>query len=54
MKLTHPYSYGVVEVPDGLVARYKEAGFKEQEPEVVETSETVPAPRKRRARKDES
>jgi hypothetical protein len=50
MLMLSPYSRKAVDVPDGLVDRFREAGFKEQEPEVVEAEE-VSAPRARRARK---
>jgi len=50
MLMFSPYSRKAVDVPDGLVDRFREAGFKEQEPEAVEASE-APAPRKRTARK---
>ena len=47
MLMFSPYSRKAVNVPTGLVDRFREAGFKEQEPEAVEASE-APAPRKRR------
>jgi hypothetical protein len=50
MLMLSPYSRKAVDVPDGLVDRFREAGFKEQEPEAVEAEE-VSAPRARRARK---
>lgn len=50
MLMLSPYSRKAVDVPDGLVDRFREAGFKEQEPEVV-APEKVAAPRARRARR---
>ena len=51
MLMLSPYSLKAVDVPAGLVDRFREAGFKEQEPEAVEAVE-APAPRKRTARKE--
>ena len=51
-----PYSRKPVDVPDGLVDRFRGAGFKEQEPEAVESveaesaPEAKPAPRRGRPR----
>jgi hypothetical protein len=53
MLMLSPYSRKAVDVPDGLVDRFREAGFKEQEPEAVEPDEGS-APRTRRARKPRS
>lgn len=50
MLMTSPYSRKVVDVPNGLVDRFREAGFKEQEPEAVEP-EKGSAPPVRRSRK---
>jgi hypothetical protein len=50
MLMFSPYSRKAVDVPAGLVDRFRDAGFKEQEPEAVEAAE-APAPRKRTARK---
>ena len=50
MLMLSPYSRKAVDVPDGLVDRFREAGFTEQEPEAVEPVEGS-APRARRARK---
>ena len=51
MLMLSPYSRKAVDVPDGLVDRFREAGFKEQEPEVVESSDEGSAPPVRRSRK---
>jgi len=51
MLMLSPYSLKAVDVPAGLVDRFREAGFKEQEPEAVEAEDKAPAPRKRTARK---
>lgn len=47
MLMLSPYSRKAVDVPDGLVDRFREAGFKEQEPEAVE-SKRDSAPRAKR------
>lgn len=47
MLMFSPYSRKAVDVPDGLVDRFREAGFKEQESEVVE-SKSDSAPRAKR------
>ena len=47
MRMLSPYSLKAVDVPVGLVDRFREAGFKEQEPEAVEAVE-APAPRAKR------
>ena len=49
MLMFSPYSRKAVDVPVGLVDRFREAGFKEQEPEAVEP-EKVSAPPARRGR----
>lgn len=47
--MVNPYSRKPVDVPDGLVDRFRGAGFIEQEPEVVaEVEEPAAPPRKRR------
>jgi hypothetical protein len=51
MLFVHPYSLKAVDVPDGLVDRYREAGFKEQEPEAVEPSKDSAPTRRRRTSK---
>ena len=48
MLMLSPYSRKAVDVPDGLVDRFREAGFKEQEPEVVEPKDEGSAPVRRR------
>ena len=48
MLFVHPYSRKAVDVPEGLVDRFREAGFKEQEPEAVEAGEKAPAPNRRK------
>ena len=48
MLLLSPYSLKPVDVPDGLVDRFREAGFKEQEPEVVEPEKVSAPPRRKR------
>ena len=49
MLMHSPYSRKPVEVPSGLVDRFRGAGFIEKEPEVVAEVETPVAPlRKRR------
>ena len=49
MFLVNPHTGKLVDVPDeGVVSQLLRAGFKEQEPEVVETVETVAAPAPRR------
>lgn len=50
MLMFSPYSRKAVDVPDALVNRFREAGFKEQEPEVVEPAKES-APPVRRTRK---
>lgn len=47
MLMFSPYSRKAVDVPDGLVDRFREAGFKEQEPEAVEPAKKAAAPSRR-------
>ena len=51
MLMLSPYSRKAVDVPDGLVDRFREAGFTEQEPEVAGSSVEGSAPPVRRSRK---
>ena len=52
--LVGPFSPKPVDVPDALVDRFRAAGFKEQEPEVVAIEEVAaPAPRRGRPRKSD-
>lgn len=51
MLMLSPYSRKAVDVPDGLVDRFREAGFKEQEPEVVEAPKAAAPTRRGRPRK---
>ena len=48
MLMLSPYSRKAVDVPDGLVDRFREAGFREQEPEAVASAESDAAPRAKR------
>lgn len=48
MLMFSPYSRKAVDVPDGLVDRFREAGFKEQESEVVASAKSDAAPRAKR------
>jgi hypothetical protein len=52
MLMLSPYSLKAVDVPDGLVDRFREAGFKEQEPEVVEPEKVSAPSRRGRPRKN--
>lgn len=47
MLMQSPYSRKAVDVPDALVDRFRGAGFKEQEPEVVEPAKDSAPPVKR-------
>lgn len=49
-RMVNPYSRKAVEVPEGLAGRFREAGFIEEEPEVV-GPKRVSAPTARRSRK---
>lgn len=51
MLMLSPYSRKAVDVPDGLVDRFREAGFKEQEPEAVEPEKVAAPSRRGRPRK---
>jgi hypothetical protein len=53
MLLLNPYTGKLVDVSDEFVDQLSRAGFKEQEPEAVE-SEKDSAPRGRRSRKTTS
>ena len=44
MLMLSPYSRKAVDVPAGLVDRFREAGFMKQEPEVVEPKVEGSAP----------
>lgn len=48
--MASPYSPKPVDVPDALVDRFRAAGFKEQEPEVVKVDDSAEAPAPRRGR----
>jgi hypothetical protein len=48
MLMLSPYSRKAVDVPDGLVDRFREAGFKEQESEAVAPAKADAAPRAKR------
>lgn len=48
-----PYSLGLVDVPDGLVDRFRESGFRVVEEQAAESEK--PAPKRRgRSRKSDS
>jgi hypothetical protein len=57
-QMVSPYSRKAVDVPDGLVDRFRVSGFRElsveePRPEETDKAEAAPAPRKRRARKQD-
>lgn len=52
MLMLSPYSRKAVDVPAGLVDRFREAGFMEQEPEVVEPEKVSAPARRGRPRKN--
>ena len=57
MLLVNPYTGKAVDVAEAFVDRLTRAGFKEQEPEAVESDESgsAPAPKRRgRPRKSDS